>query len=204
MDENEVKVVLLGQSAVGKTCIVSYLINGKYDDSASPTLGASYASKTLDVDGKKVSLQIWDTAGQERFRVLAPMYYRGAQAAILCYSIIDESTFTEIDYWSSNLKENAGPDVELFLVGNKCDLEKDRIISEEQGNAKASSIGAQFFETSALTGSGIEDLFTTISKKCLENMNEPNGGASTGDDDKPKTADLAKSEPSSQKKKFKC
>ena len=204
MEENEVKVVLLGQSAVGKTCIVSYLINGKYDDSASPTLGASYASKTIDVDGKKVSLQIWDTAGQERFRVLAPMYYRGAQAAILCYSIIDESTFTEIDYWSSNLKENAGPEVELFLVGNKCDLEKDRIVSEEQGNAKASSIGAQFFETSALTGSGIEDLFTTISKKCLENMNETNGGGgSTGDDDKPKTADLAKTE-APKKKKFKC
>ena len=204
MEENEVKVVLLGQSAVGKTCLVSFFIHGKFDESALPTLGASYASKTIDIDGKKVSLQIWDTAGQERFRVLAPMYYQGANAAILCYSIIDESTFTEIDYWSGNLKDNAGQDVELFLVGNKCDLENDRIISEEQGNAKASSIGAQFFETSALTGSGIEDLFTTISKKCLEKMGKLNGeGGSIVDDDKSKTVDLTKTE-APKKKGFKC
>lgn len=203
MDESEVKVVLLGQSAVGKTCIVSYLINGKFDETASPTLGASYASKTIDVDGKKVSLQIWDTAGQERFRVLAPMYYRGAQAAILCYSIIDEATFTEIDYWASNLKENAGPDVELFLVGNKCDLEKDRAVSEDKGNAKASSIGAQFFETSALTGSGIEDLFTTLSKKCLENMNESVGQQETQSEDKNKPTDLTKAD-APKKKGLKC
>ena len=137
MEESEVKVVLLGQSAVGKTCIVNHLLTGKFDDSVSPTLGASYASKTLDVNGQKVSLQIWDTAGQERFRVLAPMYYRGAQAAILVYSIIEEASFQQIDYWSSSLKENAGSSVELFLVGNKCDLESERVIKEEHVKYKA-------------------------------------------------------------------
>lgn len=168
MEESEVKVVLLGQSAVGKTCIVSYLIQGHADETASPTLGASYASKTLEINGQKVSLQIWDTAGQERFRVLAPMYYRGAQAAILVYSIIDESTFSEIDYWASSLKENAGNSVTLYLVGNKSDLEADRAVPEEQGRSKAEKIGAQFFETSAMNGSGIDDLFTTLAKKCVE------------------------------------
>lgn len=169
MEESEVKVVLLGQSSVGKTCIVNHLLTGKFDDSVSPTLGASYASKTLDVNGQKVSLQIWDTAGQERFRVLAPMYYRGAQAAILVYSIVDEQSFQQIDYWASSLKENAGSSVELFLVGNKCDLESERVIKEEQGKDKADSINAQLFETSALTGAEINDLFTTLAKKCTEN-----------------------------------
>ncbi|OHT13786.1 small GTP-binding protein [Tritrichomonas foetus] len=203
MEESEVKVVLLGQSAVGKTCIVSHLISGKFDDSASPTLGASYASKTLDIDNTKVSLQIWDTAGQERFRVLAPMYYRGAQAAILVYSIIDEATFTEIDYWSNSLKENAGNNVALFLVGNKCDLEKERAISEDSGQAKATSIGAQFFETSAMTGSGIEDLFLTLAKKCLESTSSLSNGAqgsgTTSETSKPQTVDVSKKSAKSKK-----
>ena len=190
MEESEVKVVLLGQSAVGKTCIVNNLLTGKFDDSVSPTLGASYASKTLDINEQKVSLQIWDTAGQERFRVLAPMYYRGAQAAIIVYSIIDETSFQEIDYWASNLKENAGSSVDLFLVGNKCDLENERVIKEDQGRDKAESIGAQFLETSAFTGSGIIDLFTTLAKKCIENNSSTDVG--TSGKDSSNTIDVSK------------
>ncbi|KAK8892295.1 hypothetical protein M9Y10_029520 [Tritrichomonas musculus] len=190
MEESEVKVVLLGQSAVGKTCIVNHLLTGKFDDSVSPTLGASYASKTLDINNQKVSLQIWDTAGQERFRVLAPMYYRGAQAAILVYSIIDDASFQEVDYWASSLKENAGSGVELFLVGNKCDLESERVIKEDQGKDKAESIGAQFFETSALTGASISDLFTTLAKKCIEN--NPSTESGTSGKENANTVDVTK------------
>ncbi|OHT10939.1 Ras-related protein Rab-5A [Tritrichomonas foetus] len=168
MEESEIKIVLLGKSDVGKTCIVGYFIRGRFMESASPTLGASYAAKTLDIDNSKVALQIWDTAGQERFRVLAPMYYRGSQAAILVFSITDEETFREIDYWSSSLKENTGPNVLVFLVGNKSDLENQRKVSEEEALKKAEEIGACYFETSALTGSGIEDLFLVVAKKCLE------------------------------------
>ena len=196
MEECELKVVLLGQSAVGKTCIVGSLVSGRFDENFSPTLGASYASKVLDINGKQVSLQIWDTAGQERFRVLAPMYYRGAQAAILVYSIIDDSSFGEIDYWSNSLNENAGSSVKLFLVGNKSDLDSQRVITFEQGENKANSIGAHFFETSAKTGDGINDLFTVISKVCLE-ANEPGPSPNA-------TVDVTKAPSGSQKKDCKC
>ena len=113
--------------------------------------------------------------------MLAPIYYRFAKAAILVYYIIEEASFQQIDYWSSSLKENAGSSVELFLVGNKCDLESERVIKEEQGKDKADSIGAQFFETSALTGAGISDLFTTLAKKCTESNPATESGAAGKD-----------------------
>ena len=174
MDDSEVKVVLLGQSNVGKTCIVNNLISGKFEDNVAPTLGASYASKIVNVDDQIVSLQIWDTAGQERFRVLTPMYYRGAHSAILVYSIIDEASFKEIDYWVESLREHSSADVELFLVGNKSDLESQRAITEEVGREKAKDIEAIFFETSALDGSGIDDLFLTVAKKYIETRKKTN------------------------------
>ena len=197
MEDCELKIVLLGQSSVGKTCIVGYLVAQKFDENFSPTLGASYATKTMEVDGKQVALQIWDTAGQERFRVLTPMYYRGAQAAILVYSIIDEDSFNAIDYWSNSLNENVGSSIKLFLVGNKSDLEESRVISEEKGQEKADSIGAKFFETSAKLGSGINDLFFTIAKTCLETTNPATTTPTT-------SVDVSASNSSSKNKDCKC
>lgn len=198
MEENEVKIVLLGQSAVGKTCIVGRLISGKFDASASPTLGGSFASKNLNVSGTTVALQIWDTAGQERFRVLAPMYYRGAHAAVIVYSIVDSNTFEEVDYWANSLRENAGQDVTIFLVANKIDLEASRVVSEAAGAAKAKEIGGHFLETSALTGSGIDDLFVTIAKMYLERK-----PASAADGSGGKTT-VKVDEPSGKQKQCKC
>lgn len=168
MDECDVKVVLLGQSNVGKTSIVHYLIGKKFEPNVSPTLGASYLSKTILVNNINVSLQIWDTAGQERFKVLTPMYYKGAHAAILVYSITDKNTFDEINYWVQSLKDNADGVTKLFLVGNKFDLNLERKISELNGKEKAEEIKADFFETSAFNGYGIDDLFNTIAKEYLE------------------------------------
>lgn len=170
MDDTEVKVVVLGQTDVGKTCIVSYLINGKFDNSVSPTLGASFASKTIKVNDQNVVLQIWDTAGQERFRVLTPMYYRGAHAALVVYSITDDSSFQEVDYWFRSIKKNNGSTASLYLIGNKSDLESDRSVTEDQGREKAKKYKAEFFETSALTGDGVEELFMTLAKRYLEGM----------------------------------
>lgn len=173
-DECEFKLVLLGQTSVGKTCIVNYFILGQFDESAMPTLGATYASSNVQVDGKTVSLQIWDTAGHERYKVLAPMYYRGSNAAILVYSISDPKSFnTEIDYWVKSLKEKTDGSVLLFLVGNKIDLRdnpdsNEQQITEEEGMKKAEELGAIFLETSATKGIGIEELFNTVAKECLE------------------------------------
>lgn len=167
-DELEFKIVLLGQTGVGKTCIVNYFVSGKFEDSVAPTLGASYASKTMMENNHTVSLQIWDTAGQERFKILAPMYFRDSHAAILVYSITSRLSFEEIDYWSQCLREKTDGNIQLLLVANKVDLNQERQVSEEEGITKAEELGAFFIETSALLGLGIDDLFATIAKKCLE------------------------------------
>ena len=166
MSESDIKIVLLGQSGVGKTCLVGQFVMGKFDPAFSPTLGASYATKTMEVDSETISLQIWDTAGQERFRVLAPMYYHGAQAAIIVYSVADAPTFQEVDFWVQSLKDNI-KGIELFLVANKIDLE-ERSVSENEGKEKADAIEATYFETSAKLGYGINDLFLTLCKKVKE------------------------------------
>ena len=167
-DEKQLKLVLVGQSSVGKTCIVKKATIGVFADDIAPTLGASFVSKTIEIDKSNVTLQIWDTAGQERYRGMTPMYYRGAHVALLVYSIIDESSFSALDSWVSSIKEEADPSIILYFAGNKCDVESQREVSYESGLEKANHYGAQFFEVSAKTGYGIEDLFTAIAKSYID------------------------------------
>ena len=167
-DDKQLKLVLVGQSSVGKTCIVKKASTGVFADDCAPTLGASFVSKTIEVDKNTVTLQIWDTAGQERYRGMTPMYYRGAHAALVVYSIIDESSFAAIDSWVHNIREETEPGIILFFAGNKSDLESQREVTFESGLSKANLYNAQFFEVSAKSGSGIDDLFIAIAKSFLE------------------------------------
>jgi len=174
-DTRELKLVLVGQTSVGKTCIVKKTTTGSFSEDSVPTLGASYVSKLVTIGSVDVRLQIWDTAGQEKYRGMTPMYYRGAQVALLVYCINDKSSFEGIDGWLTSLRDNADPDIILFLVGNKCDLELSRAVTTEEGQNKADLINAHFHEVSAKSGQGIEDLFAEIPKLFLEKQqpNEP-------------------------------
>ena len=167
-DKFESKVVLVGQPSVGKTCIVKNYISSVFDASSQPTLGVSFNSKSLSFGHYTVELQIWDTAGEEQFRSLAPMYYRGAQVAIIVYAIDDIKSFQEVDFWVNSLKESADNNIQIFLVGNKCDLENQRVVELEEGQEKADEINALFFETSASTGQNISDLFFAVGKSSFE------------------------------------
>ncbi|OHT11769.1 small GTP-binding protein [Tritrichomonas foetus] len=194
----EMKIVLIGDTNVGKTCIVKRATIGSFDEDSMPTLGASYTSKLIPVDDKEIRLQIWDTAGQERYRGMTPMYYRGAHAALIIYSITDESTFLEVDSWLTSLKDNASQNVMLFLAGNKIDNDDQRQVSPESGQAKATEIGAYFFEVSAKTGNGVEEMFQLIPKLFFEKY----GKDKSNEDDKNKTSvDISKKK---KKKKGDC
>ncbi|KAH0790800.1 small GTP-binding protein [Histomonas meleagridis] len=171
-ETKELKLVLIGNTFVGKTCIVKKAISGVFSEDANPTLGASYVSKVINVGKNEVRLQIWDTAGQERFRGMTPMYFRGAHVAMIVYSICDKESFDGIDSWVESLHENAESDILIFLVGNKDDLEDQRVISSERGQEKATSIGAYFYEVSSKTGNGIEDLFNDIPRVYFEKHEE--------------------------------
>ncbi|KAH9450386.1 hypothetical protein Pst134EA_027089 [Puccinia striiformis f. sp. tritici] len=133
----EAKVVILGMQGVGKTSIVHRYTTGSFSYSLTSTIGASFCTKKLSVDGCKVRLQIWDTAGQERFRSMAPMYYRGANAAILVYDITNKESFLDIQNWLNELRENMSTDLIIQVVGSKSDLGADkRTVNKEEAQAK--------------------------------------------------------------------
>ena len=164
-DENaiSVKAVLLGESGVGKTCIISRFINNIFENNIMTTTGASYAGKTMTFDefgGKSIKFEIWDTAGQEKYRSLTKIFYKDAGIAILVYDITRQDSFDEIkSYWYSQIKDCAPKNIIIGIAANKCDLYDVEQVSEDEARNFASDIGAVFKLTSANTNIGIDELF---------------------------------------------
>jgi small GTP-binding protein len=169
----EIKIVLMGNTNVGKTSIVSTAISGIFSDDTPSTLGATYSTKTVQLDGLAVRLQIWDTAGQEKYRAMTPMYFHNAQVALVVYSIVEADTFSAVDGWIKSLKDNADPSVLIYMIGNKTDLDDERAVSPDEATDKANELGAVFVEVSAKTGFGIQDLFALIPRDYIEKVGVP-------------------------------
>jgi len=163
MAMREIKVCVLGNTGVGKSCLSLRYVNGIFDDTVTNTIGAAFLSKETDIAGQAFKFQIWDTAGQEKYRGLAPMYYRHAMVAILVYDVTSEETFLSLKDWLDELKFKGPKDVLLTIVGNKCDLAKDLWeVTTEEASEFAKSVNAEFFESSAVTGENIEEIFGNI------------------------------------------
>lgn len=162
------KVVLLGEGCVGKTSLVLRYVENKFNDKHLSTLQASFLNKKLNIAGKRVDLAIWDTAGQERFHALGPIYYRDSNGAILVYDITDEDSFQKVKNWVKELKKMLGTGVCICIAGNKVDLEKQRVVTVEEAEEYASSVGAKHFLTSAKMNRGIEELFLDLSSRMIE------------------------------------
>jgi len=171
------KLLLIGDSGVGKTCLLFRFSDDAFNTSFIATIGIDFKVRTVDIDGRKIKLQIWDTAGQERFRTITTAYYRGAMGIFLVYDISDEKTFDNIKTWMRNIEDNAAPDVEKMILGNKCDREEKRQVSKEKGQALAVRHGVKFFESSALSGLNVEEAFLTmagdIKKKTEKKLEAP-------------------------------
>ncbi|KAL5463511.1 hypothetical protein EMCRGX_G032411 [Ephydatia muelleri] len=162
------KVLLCGDSGVGKSCVISRFTDGHIRPSHITTIGIDFKLKTFNVEDKKIKLQIWDTAGQERFETLTAQYYRRAHGIMLVYDITQEATFTNVTKWLRNIEENAIAGVALLLVGNKVDLSAQRQVTTERGEKLAKQHKIGFFETSAKEDLGIKDAFTALTAKILE------------------------------------
>ena len=158
-----IKIVLLGQSATGKTCIATRYVKGTFLSSSVSTVGASYLTKSATVDGITYDLNIWDTAGQELYRSLTPMYYRNAHAAIVVFDITNRQSFEAARRWIEELR-GTGENSFIVIVGNKIDLEDARQVTEQDGNSLANELKCKYIETSALSGVGIELLFQIVIK----------------------------------------
>jgi small GTP-binding protein len=168
----DAKVVILGAAGVGKTCVIGRSVSDDFDEEMPATIGACYSPKFVLVGTTKVNLQLWDTAGHERFRTLAPMYYRGSICALLVYAIIDESSFGDVKSWADEITQQTDAAPKLFVIGNKADLEKQRVIPTNRGEALAAELDACFSEVSARTGSGIEELFMRVAEEAVKRMKD--------------------------------
>jgi small GTP-binding protein len=157
MSKQDYKVVILGASGVGKTCLGLRFVKDQFVNYTASTIGASFLVKELVFNNTKMTMQIWDTAGQERFRSMAPLYYRGAVAAILVFSITDESSFDKLKEWVRELQVNHPADEPLVLAiaCNKADLAEQRVVSWDTASQYAESIGALIYETSAKSNTGV-------------------------------------------------
>jgi small GTP-binding protein len=169
-DTIDAKIVFLGAPSVGKTCIICQAISNNFNASMPSTIGACCAAKRVDLAQGRVNLRIWDTAGQERFRTLAPMYYRGAIVTILVYSAVDSDSLTQLDEWFEEVKEQTIEKPVVVVVANKMDLLKSGASMDPQGDLLAQRLGAFYYEVSAKTGSGIEELFAGIAEEAYKKI----------------------------------
>ncbi|KAM8846807.1 ras-related protein Rab-15 isoform 2-T2 [Synchiropus picturatus] len=156
------RLLLLGDSGVGKTCLLCRFTDNEFHSSHISTIGVDFKMKTLLIDGVKVRIQIWDTAGQERYQTITKQYYRRAQGIFLVYDITSERSFQHIMKWASDVDE-----VQKILVGNKSDEVGKRQVATEQGIKLAKAYGMDFFETSAFTNKNITETFTRLSEQVL-------------------------------------
>jgi small GTP-binding protein len=160
-----VKVVLVGDTKVGKSCILTRFVQGTFDRNMPPTIGAAFLAKVVTTSGGPVRLQLWDTAGQEKFRSLAPMYYRAAAVAVLCFDVTAKPSLDGLEDWAAEIADKAPPNIRLVVVGNKTDLVDERVVPKAAGEGLAKKFHAVFYgETSAENGDGINEVFTRIAE----------------------------------------
>lgn len=164
------KLLLIGDSGVGKSCLLLRFADDSYLESYISTIGVDFKIRTVEQDGKTIKLQIWDTAGQERFRTITSSYYRGAHGIIVVYDVTDEDSFNNVKQWLSEIDRYASDNVNKLLVGNKCDLNTQRVVTYERAKEFADEIGIPFLETSAKDATNVESAFMAMTSSIKDRM----------------------------------
>lgn len=160
-----IKLLLIGNSGVGKSCLLLRFADDTFTTSFITTIGIDFKIRTIELDGKRIKLQIWDTAGQERFRTITTAYYRGAQGIVVVYDCTDEASFQSIRNWMRHIEDHAADNVNKILVGNKCDQVDKKVVDTERGEQLAQEYGVDFLETSAKSNHNVEETFYRIARQ---------------------------------------
>ncbi|GMR59155.1 rab-1 [Pristionchus pacificus] len=169
------KLLLIGDSGVGKSCLLLRFADDTYTESYISTIGVDFKIRTIELDGKTIKLQIWDTAGQERFRTITSSYYRGAHGIIVVYDITDVETFNNVKQWLQEIDRYACENVNKLLVGNKCDLTAKRAVETQAAKEYADQLGIPFLETSAKSSTNVEQAFLTMASEIKSRMGPVQG-----------------------------
>ena len=180
------KLLLIGDSGVGKSCLLLRFADDTYTESYISTIGVDFKIRTIEIGGKSIKLHIWDTAGQERFRTNGHITYRGAHGIIVVYDVTDQASFSNVKQWLQEIDRYACENVNKLLVGNKCDLTTKKVVDYNTAKEFADGLGIPFLETSAKNSTNVEDAFTTMATEIQKrvsssgpNINDKTGTAAT-------------------------
>jgi Ras-related protein Rab-1A len=166
------KVLIIGNSGVGKSCLLLRFADDLFSDSYISTIGVAFKIGRLEIENKSVKLQIWDTAGQERFRTITTAYYRGTDGIVVVYDVTNRDSFDQVQHWMNCIDTQASPEACRLLVGNKADLPEKRAVKTEEGLALAKQYGIPFVETSAKGSSNVESMFATMAIALKKRAND--------------------------------
>ena len=177
------KIVIVGDTGVGKTNLVKRFVHKTYNENTEPTIGVEYFSNNYLINDILCKIDLWDTGGQERYKSITSAYYKGASGAIIVYDVTSSTTFNNIEKWLQEIKERTSRDIKIIMIGNKTDLENKRVISKEISKNKAADLNIPVIETSALNASNVKEAFhlmikeiynSSISKIDDSNLNNKN------------------------------
>ena len=170
------KLLLVGDSGVGKSCLLLRFVEDKFNPSFITTIGIDFKIRTIESKGKKIKLQVWDTAGQERFRTITTAYYRGAMGIVLIYDVTDVRSFENVETWYQTVTQHANEDAQIFLVGNKCDDDSSRQVSTEEGQQLAAKLNVPFLEASAKSNHNVDSIFYELAGLIQEKHGDNDAG----------------------------
>ncbi|OEU09538.1 Rab1/RabD-family small GTPase [Fragilariopsis cylindrus CCMP1102] len=173
------KLVLIGDSGVGKSCLLLRFADDAFTESYISTIGVDFRFRTVKIDNKTVKLQIWDTAGQERFRTITSAYYRGADGIIMVFDVTSMESFDHVNDWLKEVNRYAAEGTVKLLVGNKSDRTADRVVTEVQAKEFADELGIPFIETSAKSSKNVEEAFLTMAGELIRQRDSRGGGNET-------------------------
>jgi Ras-related protein Rab-8A len=170
-DVTLIKLLIIGESAVGKSCLLLRFAEDQFSETFLSTIGIDFKVRLVEINGQKVKLQIWDTAGQEQFRTITKAYYRGAHGIMLVFDVTNVESFNQTRQWMTSIHENVSDDVPIVLMGNKSD-KPGRTVTVEEGQAMAKEFAVEYFETSAKSGENVESTFFHLAKSILEDKDK--------------------------------
>lgn len=164
-EDYKLKVVIVGDSGVGKTNLIKRFVTNSFSQNSKATVGVEFLSKSYRINEQVFKIEMWDTAGQERYKSITAAYYKGAKGALIVYDITQKTSFENISKWMSEIREKSSKDMKLMIIGNKTDLKDERQVTTEEASSKAQDLGAPIMETSALDASNVKEAFYDLIKE---------------------------------------